>query len=148
MRKGLTLIEIVIVIALIATLVGVYFLVANPAGQIASSRNNRRKIDLENILIAIKNNASEQGNEQFLCAAGPIPTSTKVMGSAAGNYNIAPCIIPSWIALMPFDPSASSSYYNSPSDYNTNYAIVINASGTVVLSAPNAELGKTITITQ
>jgi prepilin-type N-terminal cleavage/methylation domain-containing protein len=149
MRRGLTLIEIVIVIALIAVLTGVYFLTANPAGQLASARNSRRTNDLQIIMLAIQQNIADQGNGQFGCSSGAVPTSTKNMGTATGSYNIAPCLIPSdGISAMPFDPSATSSYYNSPSDYNTGYSIVINASGSITLSAPHAELNKTITNTR
>ncbi len=149
MRKGLTLIEIVIVVALIAILVGIYFLVANPAGQLASARNSRRMVDLQNIMLGIRENIFEGGTSQFVCASGGIPTSTKNMGSASGSYNIAPCLIPNdGLFAMPFDPSATSSYYNSPTDYNTDYSIIINASGSVTLSALNAELNKTITYTR
>jgi len=70
------------------------------------------------------------------------------MGSASGSYNIAPCIVPTYIAAMPSDPSASGTFYYSPSNYNTGYSIIINASGSITLSAPKAELGKTISITQ
>lgn len=148
MRKGLTLIEIVIVVALIVVLTSVYFVVANPAGQLASARNSRRFIDLQNIMLAVKANIADQGNAQFGCSSGSLPTSTKNMGSASGSYNIAPCLVSTYIPSMPFDPSASSSYYNSPSDYNTGYSLMANASGSIVLSAPNAELKKTITLTR
>lgn len=142
------MIEIVIVVALLAVLTGVYFLIANPAGQLASARNNRRTIDLQNIMLAIKTNIADQGNGQFGCPSGAVPTSTKNMGSASGSYNIAPCIVPTYIAVMPFDPSASSSYYNSPSDYNTGYSIIINASGSITLIAPRFELGRPVTLTR
>lgn len=146
---GLSLIEIVITIAIIAILMGVYFLVANPAGEVAGARNSKRSIDLQTIMLAIRSNIADQGNGQFGCASGSVPTSTKNMGSASGSYNIAPCLIPTYLSVMPFDPSASSSYYNSPTDYNTGYSIILNsASNTITLSAPHAELGKTISTTR
>jgi prepilin-type N-terminal cleavage/methylation domain-containing protein len=149
MRRGLTLIEIVITIAIIAVLVGTYFLVANPAGQLAGARNSRRNTDLETIMLAVRQNIADQGNNQFGCtSAGAIPTSTTNMGSAAGSYNIAPCLIPTYLNVMPFDPNATSAYYNSVADYNTGYSILMNASGSITLSAPHAELGKTVSITR
>ncbi len=146
-RAGFTLIEVLITVALVVILTGIYLLDANPGGQLAATRNNRRTVDLENIMLAIKQNIADQGNEQFGCAAGPIPTTTEIMASARGTgyYNIAPCLVSTYIEAMPFDPVASSAYYASPSDYNTGYTIMMNASGTIILSAPYAELGKTIT---
>jgi prepilin-type N-terminal cleavage/methylation domain-containing protein len=149
MRRGLTLIEIVITIALIVVITGIYIVAANPAGQLASSRNTQRSLHLQTIGNSVRANMADQGNEKFLCSSGPIPTTSTLMGSAAGQYNIAPCLIPTYIFSMPFDPIASSAHYVSVSDYATGYAISINASGTVItLSAPSAELGKTISITR
>ena len=148
MRKGLTLIEIIIAVAIVAIIAGITFMVANPAAQLAGSRNTKRTLDLQAIGNSIRANYGDSGNESFTCAAGPIPSTTTVMTSAVGGYNIAPCLIPTYLPNLPFDPSASSSYYNSPTDYNTGYALFINASGVITLSAPHAELGKTILITR
>ena len=148
-RKGLTLIEIVITIALMAILVGVYFVVANPAGQLASARNGERQLQLQTIMNAITQNIADQGNRQFSCSSGALATSTKRMTSTAGagNYNIAPCLVPTYLAILPFDPATTSARYNSISDYDTGYTISINTSGTVItLKAPAAELGKTISV--
>lgn len=153
-RRGMTLIEIVVVTALIVILTGTYFLVANPAGQLGGARNHERQLQLQSIMNAIRQNIADQSNEQFSCTAGPIPTSTADMTSraGAGNYNIAPCIVFGagvyGLFSMPFDPSASSSYFNSVNDYESNYSIIANASGSVTLSAPGAELKQTISVTR
>ncbi|HVM76946.1 MAG TPA: type II secretion system protein [Candidatus Paceibacterota bacterium] len=148
-RRGLTLIEIVITVAIIGIVSGVYFLVANPAGQVQGARNSRRSLDLQNIMLAIRQNIADGGTGTFTCSSGSVPTSTKTMTSAGGGYNIAPCLIPTYLATMPIDPGTTTAYYNSPTDYNTAYTIVYNsASGTITLSAPAAELKKTISITR
>ena len=46
MRKGFSLIEILIAIAIMVLMVGLYYIVANPAGQLASSRNSERTFNL------------------------------------------------------------------------------------------------------
>ncbi len=149
-RVGFTLIELIIVITLIAIIAGIYIIVGNPAGQLAAARNQKRISDLQTIMLAIRNNIDSQGNEQFSCAAGPIPTSTTDMSSNAGGYNIAPCLTQDHVIYsMPFDPNTSGTHYTSNSDYDTGYFIVMNSStGQITLSAPYAELGKTITLTQ
>src|SRR5271154_436638 len=127
-RNGLSLIEIIIAVAIMVIITGVYFLVGNPGGQLAYSRNTKRSLDLQTIMNAVRANIADQGNGQFGCASGAIPTSTENMGSASGSYNIAPCIVPTYLFVMPFDPSASSSYYTSNASYNAGYSIVINSS--------------------
>ena len=150
LRRGFTLIELIIVISLIAILAGIYIVIGNPAGQLAQARNQKRISDLQTIMLAIRDNIDNQGNEQFSCSAGPIPTSTTDMSSASGGYDIAPCLTQYHVIYsMPFDPNASGTHYASNSDYDTGYSIIINSStGQITLSAPYAELGKTITLTQ
>ena len=154
-RCGFTIIELVVVIALIAIMIGIYLVVANPAGQLASSRNSERLLDLQAIMNAIYSNRYDQTNEQFLCSsAGALPVGTssaKFMASAStsANYNIGPCLAPTYISVLPFDPSASGTYYNTPSDYSTGFKVSINSSGTVItLSAPYAELNKTVSVSR
>lgn len=152
-RKGFTIIELIVVIALIAILAGVFINAARPGEQLASARNTTRKNELTVIRNAISQNIADQATGQFSCSSGPIPSSTALMTSQAGpgNYDIASCIIlPSGgygIFTMPFDPATSTSYYNSVTDYNSGYAIMQNASGTITITAPNAELGQTISVT-
>lgn len=151
-NTGLTLIEIMISIAIIVILTAAYLIVANPAGQLSASRNNVRSENLQAIMLAIQQYRAEQGNETFSCAsAGLVPTTSTIMAST-GGYNIAQCLVTSngsyGLFVMPFDPSASSSYYNSAVDYNTGYKIIQNASGSITLSAPNAELKQMISITR
>ncbi len=152
-RNGFTLIELIVTISLIAIITGVYLIAANPAGQLASARNTQRISNLQAIMNAIRQNIADQSNEQFSCAAGAIPTSTARMKSAAGGYNIAPCVVLGngayGLFSFPFDPNATSSYYNSVSDYDSAYSIAANSStGQITVSAPFAELNQTISVTQ
>jgi type II secretory pathway pseudopilin PulG len=148
-RSGLSLVEILLVVALTVVITSIYILAANPAGQLASSRNSERQFQLQTIMNAIRQNIADQGNEVFSCAAGTIPATTTKMASASGSYNIAPCLIPTYgMFTMPFDPNASSAYYTSVTNYNTGYTISMNASGSITLAAPYAELQKTISITR
>lgn len=151
MKKGFTLIEILIVITLIVVLATVYFLVANPAGQLASARNSARTNELQAIMNAVRQNIDDQSNGQFSCVAGPLPTSTPAdMASGAGTstYDIAPCLVPTYLYALPFDPSDPNAHYTSAADYDTGYTVVINTSGTITLAAPYAELGKTILVSR
>jgi prepilin-type N-terminal cleavage/methylation domain-containing protein len=149
MRKGLTLIELVIVITLIGILATVLFLSANPGRQLAQSRNTERVFHLQTIMNAVQQNRADQPNGQFSCTSGPLPTSSQRMmsGGASGTYDIAPCLLtPPYLYSLPFDPSATSSHFVSASDYDTAYNIMINASSVIILSEPYAELGKTISV--
>jgi len=150
-RRGLTIIEIVIAIALLAIITTVGLVIANPGKQLAKSRNTQRELHLQAILSAIRQNIADTSGGAFGCATGALPTSTKKMasGGGAGTYDIVPCLVPTYLPTMPFDPSASGAHYAGNSDYDSGYNVVRNASTTqVTVSAPSAELGATISITR
>src|SRR5258708_2207700 len=149
-RTGFTLIELMVVVAILGFLIGIGVIAMNPAGQLASARNQKRQLDLETLMVAVRANVADQSTQTFSCAAGLIPTSTPARMSSvssSANYNIAPCIVPTYILALPFDSGTSSAHYASNSDYDTGYNIIQNAStGQITLSAPAAELGKSISI--
>ena len=149
--QGLTIIEIVVTLGIIAIMTSILVAVFNPAGIFASSRNTQRRLHLQAILSAVRQNITENPTGIFNCAVGPVPTSSKRMASASSsaNYNIVSCLVPSYIDALPFDPSASSAHYTSNSDYDTGYNILRNATtGQVTLTAPYAELGVSVSSTR
>lgn len=147
-RLGLTLIEIVVTLAIIGITAGIGFMVANPFGQIADARNDQRALHLQSIMLAIRQNMADSLGQEFSCSSGALPTSTKRMASSGTlSYNIAPCLVPTYILVLPVDQGLSGAHYSSNSDYDTGYDIVRNASTSqVTLSAPGAELNQTITL--
>ena len=148
-RSGITIVEIVVWITLFTAIAGIGIIAFNPAGQLAKSRNTQRELHLQAVMNSIRQNIADASGGSFSCASGAIPTSTKIMMSAAGGYNIAPCLVPTYLPAMPYDPSSSTAQYTSVSDYNAGYSIVRNAtSGEITVAAPSAELSKTISITR
>ncbi len=153
-KKAFTLIEILMVIGIIVVLTTAILIGLNPAQQIAKARNSERESHLNAILNAIGQNvADNDGN--FNCVSGVLPTSTRIMATstATSTYNIGPCLVPTYLAEMPFDArgssTASTTYWVSITDYNTGYDIMRNATtGRVTVGAPYAELGETISITR
>lgn len=141
--------ELLISIAILAIILGVWVVKLNPVGQFASSRNSERSLHLNAILNAIRQNVADTRTGIFTCANGDIPTTTKRMAVGAGNYDIAPCLVPNYMNNLPFDPATSSARYTSVTDYDTGYTVVKNASTTeITVAAPAAELGKTIKVTR
>ena len=149
-KKGFTLIEILIVIGLIAVLAGVLIVALNPARQFSQARNAQRWNNIDTIISSIIGNTPDNKGT-FTCAAGVIPTTAAVMGdptSVPGGYNIGPCLVPTFAASLPVDPSATGAHWTSATDYNSGYSVVRDAtSGRITVSAVG-ELNENISMTR
>ncbi len=150
-KKGFTLIEILLVMGIIAILAAVVIVAINPARQFAQARNSQRTSNVFTLLNAVSQNMTDNQGV-FTCAAGTIPTTATVIKSG-GGFDIAPCIVPTYIAALPFDPSATGAHFASLTDYSTAYTIVQDsATGRITIAAPEAlnasELNKTISATR
>jgi prepilin-type N-terminal cleavage/methylation domain-containing protein len=147
-QKGFTLLELLIVMALIAILIGIVIAALNPARQFAIARNSTRYSHINTMMNAISANMAEN-NGVFTCAsAGAVPSTATNMADGVGNYDIAPCLVTEYLSSMPFDPSATGAHWTSETDYDTGYTIDMDASNRITIDAPNAELSQSISLTR
>jgi prepilin-type N-terminal cleavage/methylation domain-containing protein len=143
--KGFTLIELLIVIALIAILAGAIIIALNPARQFALSRNAQRWSHVNAILNLVHQNIVENRGT-WTCTAGTLPATSTLMASA-GGYDLCDCLVPTYTAALPYDPTTGS--YTDCTTYDTQYNISqASSTGRVTVSAPDAELSATISVTQ
>jgi prepilin-type N-terminal cleavage/methylation domain-containing protein len=129
--KGFTLIEILVVVALIAILTAITFIAINPAKNFADTRNAQRSSDVTQILNAVTQYTSEQGHS--LAGLGITEVcGVTVKHLATDNVTITAQLVPDYIVGIPSDPQ--------PSGLGGYTICIDNASGgRVTVSAPSVE---------
>ncbi len=126
MKKGFTLIELVIVIGILAILAAVVVLVLNPAQLLAQARDSQRLSDLGSVKSAIALYLATASSPTITagptCTAsgcgtgGPfgsetVSTSTAVDGNGWVKVNLTGTTGGSALSALPLDPTNSGSYF-------------------------------------
>src|SRR3989338_1242964 len=147
-QKGFTLLELLIVMALIAILVGIVIAALNPGRQFALARNSTRYAHLNAVMNAISANSAEN-NGIFTCAAGALPAAATAMNDddadpLTAEYDIGPCLVTEYLSTMPYDPSSNNAHWTNETDYVSGYTISQDAEDRITVAAPDAELAEVI----
>ena len=138
-QGGFTLIEILVVIGIIAILAAVVIIAINPARQFAQARDSQRSSNVNAILNAVwQRMVDNKGVWSVDCGLGvgndvTLPVAATQIGTAAGNINLAACIVPTYLPSMVWDPTTGSATA-------TGYTVARPASGRVTIEAPDTEI--------
>lgn len=144
-RKGFTYIEIIIVITLITILSTIVIVVVDPNKKIATTNNTKRMKDIDTIANAV-NQCAINGRGGFPIQLPDVPT---VIGSEPDQIDLCNYLVPTYIAEIPFDPTAQNAHYTNCTDYNAGYEIYFDSSNSrITISAKNAELGDPISLSK
>ena len=148
MKKGFTLIEILLVVAAIGILAGIVILAINPGKQLGDTRNAARFADINTILNAVYQYSIDYDGG----LPGSIPVSDvcnastqticQTNSSCSGLTDLSDLtdgLI--YLVEMPADPTTATAT-------STNYAIVQTTGGRVIVCAPGAEQGEVIEVTR
>lgn len=146
-KSGFTLIEVLLVIAIIVTLAAVVFVSLNPAQRLKDSRDARRTNDVNTILTAIQ--------QYIIDNKGALPTgltagmSETQIGTGASGCAISTggctvaataCVnlttpLTNYLASLPIDPTGSTTYTAA----KTGYSVVVSSAGIVTVRACGTE---------
>ncbi len=144
--RGFTLIEILVVIGMLAILATVVLVAINPLRQFAQARNAQREANVSVLLNAIGERVADNrgifADADGTCAAALPDTATDMKNS--GGYDIRPCLVPTYISEVPYDPSVGSNTCGTDADcvgksYDTRYTVMQDGeTSRITVCAPGA----------
>lgn len=146
-QRGFTLIEILVVIGIIAILAVIVLIAINPGRQFAQSRNTQRTSNVNAILNAIGQRMADNKGvfiDSTSCTTDIQSTPVR-MGQKTGQsyYDIAECLVPTYISSLPFDPSTTTpttAAWTNDDDYDTGYYVSKdNTTGRITVCANTVE---------
>lgn len=150
-KKAFTLIEMLLVVAMIAILAGIVILAINPAKQLGDTRNAQRWSDVRSILDAVhqygidhNGNLPSTINQQPDCNTISINEICKfdTLASCAGYTDLRVLTTDKkYLTATPIDPSGSETAGNG-------YFIKKDSNNRVTVCAPHQEQGAQITVTR
>lgn len=141
-KRGFTLLEVLLVVVIIAILAAVVVVALNPSKQLADTRNSERRAEVSEILnavyqYAIDNNgtipASITTTQTEVCKTGGTCTGLIDLGVLTASET--------YLTAIPADSTGSSTN-------GAGYEIKKTANNRVTVVAPDAEQGATISVTR
>lgn len=137
LKKGFTLLEILLVVGIIAILAGIVIVAINPGYQLAKTRDSQRKVGIIEINKAIVQYYITEGEYppglttvlKEICLTGDSPDASGV--SCTGLINLS-MLVPDYLPAIPVDPSGGG------------YKIALNSAGNAMLVATLTETGPPI----
>lgn len=140
-KKGFSLIELLLVIAIIAILAAIVIIAINPGKQLADSRNTQRESDVNTILNAVYQYSIDNNGS---LPSGITTTQTEICATSTCTGLVDLSVLTAneeYLVAIPTDPTGASGN-------GAGYEIVRSASGRITVTAPDAEQGATISVTR
>lgn len=145
-QSGFTLLEVLLVVAVIAILAGIVIVAINPGKNLGDSRNSQRSADVNTILNGVYQYSLDNNGT---LPASITTTATEVCATGAASCTglvdlTALTTSGKYLVSIPKDPQCATVCAAN----GTGYRIVKDANGRITVNAPSAEQGKTITVTK
>ena len=148
--KGFSLIELLLVVAIIGILSTTLIVAINPRRQFAKARDTERETDLVGILSTVQQYAAEHSGElpdtDGDSETNNFPATSTCIGTGLGCFDLAAAgevgeeLVPVYLLTMPVDPQDGD-------DTDTGYEIYVDANGHLIGTA-TSEISGVITVSR
>jgi prepilin-type N-terminal cleavage/methylation domain-containing protein len=136
--SGYTLIELVLVMAIVGILATTMMVIIKPATMLARARDSQRDTDISSIVMLVRQYASDHSGTLPDTDGNPntsnFPTSLTCIGTNPACYNLAAAgdddesLVPDYSASLPKDPKTGTAA-------NIGYSIMVDAYNHITASA-------------
>ena len=134
-NKAFTLIEVLIVIALLTIILSMVIVAINPVRQFSKANDAKRLSDVSAIMNAVLQYTSDND--------GQIPSEigTDYSEISSDDVDICELLVPDYLAELPADPDNDENITDCESNYSTGYDIKKDSeSNRISIRAENANL--------
>ena len=144
--KGFTLLEVLLVVAIIAILAGIVIIAINPGKNLGDTRNSQRQADVTTILNGIYQYSLDNNGT---VPSGITTTATEICATGAASCTglVDLGVVTTngkYLVSMPKDPQCSTTCATN----GTGYKVSKDVNGRITVTAPSAEQSKTISVTR